>query len=56
MPKDDVTKKNCIKCSIENCKVCYGTKLSNICTICHENSKAFYEYKKIISCEIPGQV
>ena len=54
LPEDDENKKVCQKCSIENCKECYGTKNSNLCTLCYENYVSIYSNNNIInSCELP---
>ena len=50
LPEDDKTK--CIKCSIENCNECIGTKLNNICNKCKPGLNPAYEDNKIISCSI----
>ena len=50
LPEDDKTK--CIKCSIENCNECFGTKLNNICTKCNPDLNPIYEDNKIILCSI----
>ena len=50
LPEDDKTK--CIKCSIENCNECIGTKLNNICNKCKPGLNPVYENNKIISCSI----
>ena len=50
LPEDDKTK--CIKCSIENCNECIGTKLNNICNKCNSGFNPIYEDNKIISCSI----
>jgi len=50
LPEDDKTK--CIKCSIENCNECTGTKLNNICNKCNPSFYPIYEDNKIVSCSI----
>jgi len=50
LPEDDKTK--CIKCSMENCNLCFGTKLNNICNKCNPNANPIYEDNKIILCSI----
>ena len=50
IPEDD-NKKECQKCSIENCEKCYGTKLSNICSSCINSYEAIYENSIIKSCD-----
>jgi len=50
LPEDDKAK--CIKCSIENCNECIGTKLNNICNKCKPGLNPAYEDNKIISCSI----
>ena len=42
----------CQKCKIENCKDCYGTKLSNSCTSCFKDYEPIFKNNSIISCEI----
>ena len=49
-PEDD--KKKCIKCSIENCNECNGTKLNNTCNKCKPGLYPIYEDTKIILCSI----
>ena len=48
LPEDDQTK--CIKCSIENCSECIGTKLKNSCNKCNHSLFPNYEDNKIVSC------
>jgi len=48
LPEDDKTK--CIKCSIENCNECIGSKINNICNKCNPGLYSIYENNKIISC------
>ena len=48
--EDDKTK--CIKCSIENCNDCIGTKLNNTCNKCKPGFNPIYEDNKIILCSI----
>ena len=50
LPEDDKTK--CIKCSIENCSNCIGTKLNNTCNKCKPDLNPIYEDNKIILCSI----
>ena len=50
IPEDDQTK--CIKCSIENCSKCTGSKLDNNCIKCNPGLNPIYENNKIISCSI----
>ena len=50
LPEDDKTK--CIKCSIENCNECTGSKMNNICNKCNLSFYPIYEDNKIISCSI----
>ena len=50
LPEDDKTK--CIKCSIENCNECIGTKLNNICIKCKSGLNPIYEDNNIILCSI----
>ena len=42
IPTDDEIKKNCKKCSINNCKECYGDSISNTCHICEDPFKLIY--------------
>lgn len=37
LPEDDEEKKQCKKCSDENCAKCVGTKNNNICISCKSN-------------------
>ena len=48
LPEDD--QKKCIKCSIENCFECIGSKLNNICIKCYPGFYPDYKDNKIISC------
>ena len=32
-PDDDLTRKNCIKCSNSNCEICKGNTSNNICIL-----------------------
>ena len=50
LPEDDKAK--CIKCSIENCNECIGTKLNNNCNKCNPGLNPIIEDNKIISCSI----
>ena len=50
MPDDEITGTKCQKCSIKNCKICSGNKLSDICTLCNDFSKPIYENGKIQNC------
>ena len=50
LPEDYNTK--CLKCSIENCNECIGTKLNNICNKCNPGLNPIYEDNKIILCSI----
>jgi hypothetical protein len=49
--EDNENKKECQKCSIENCEKCYGTILSNICSSCINSYEAIYENNIIKSCK-----
>jgi hypothetical protein len=49
MPYDDLTSKDCKKCSIEGCKKCKGTLFSEECTDCG-NLINVYQGAKIIKC------
>ena len=49
LPNDD-SKKNCEKCSLDNCKKCSGSIESNICIDCQQNFFPFIENKKIKAC------
>ena len=48
LPEDNKTK--CIKCSMENCNECIGTKLNNTCNKCNPGLNPIFEDNKIISC------
>ena len=37
MPDDDLTRKNCVKCSVSNCEICKGNINNNICVLCEQN-------------------
>ena len=50
LPEDDKT--NCIKCSIENCTKCFGSKLNHFCHKCEPDLISIYEDHKIILCSI----
>ena len=44
LPEDG---KKCQKCSVENCNICQGTKLSDICLSCNSYLTPIYEEDKI---------
>ena len=53
IPKDRLLNPYYIKCSIENCKKCYGTTYNNTCISCLNSYKPILdENNKIISCEL----
>ena len=47
IPDDDLTSKDCIKCSLEECSKCQGSYLNNKCTDCG-NLYKIYQGTKII--------
>ena len=50
LPTDDEIRKECKKCSLDNCEICEGTKSSNICTKCLSDFTPAYESGIIIKC------
>ena len=50
LPEDD--KSNCVKCSIENCIKCFGSKLNHFCNKCEPGFNSIYEDNKIVLCSI----
>ena len=52
LPEDDISRKKCKICSIENCKKCYGNLDSDICESCLSSFFSLYENNKIKKCEI----
>ena len=52
LPEDDISRKKCKICSIENCKKCYGNLDSDICESCLSSFFPLYENNKIKKCEI----
>jgi len=48
LPEDDKTE--CVKCSIENCTKCFGSKLNHYCNKCEPGLIPIYEENKIILC------
>ena len=53
LPEDNQTK--CIKCSLEGCMECIGSKLNNTCNKCNPGLNTFYKDNKIISCSLNGK-
>ena len=51
MPIDETDKSKCSKCSIDNCKICHGTKNNNICDNCEENFETIIENEQIKYCK-----
>jgi len=52
IPKDGILNPTYKKCSVENCKKCYGNSLNDTCISCFDSYKAIRNEKdKIISCE-----
>ena len=49
IPSDNLWNKQCIKCSIEYCKKCYGNSNSNICTSCFSSFILRYDNSHKIS-------
>jgi hypothetical protein len=49
IPSDNLGNKQCIKCSIEHCKKCYGNSNSNICTSCFSSFILKYDNSNKIS-------
>ena len=52
IPSDDEIKLECIKCSLEHCQSCQGTKDSNECDLCEDGYEAEYEKDVIKSCKL----
>ena len=50
IPDDETIRIKCQKCSINNCKICSGNKLSDICTLCEDFTNPIYENGKIQNC------
>ena len=50
LPTDDEIRKECKKCSLDNCEICEGTKSSNICTKCLSDFTPIYESGIVIKC------
>ena len=46
----DDSKSKCMKCTIQNCDKCFGTKESNTCSSCILNYFPFYENNILKSC------
>ena len=42
--------KSCKKCTIDNCKKCYGINDYDVCTSCFSDYTPIYENNKIVSC------
>ena len=55
LPKDDKSKLNCRKCTVNNCGKCYGTISENICESCDFNLIPFYKDGIIQKCEYDCQ-
>lgn len=51
LPNDDTQKRNCLKCSVDNCDKCSGSKTNNICTQCISCLTPIYQNNEIISCK-----
>ena len=50
LPDEDTTKQKCEKCDIQNCKICKGTKKSNLCLSCINSFVPNYKGKEIQKC------
>ena len=51
LPKDNLTNSVFIKCSVDNCKKCYGNSYNNTCISCFDSySPIRNENNEIISC------
>ena len=48
IPEDDQS--SCLKCSVDNCDECSGTKESNICSSCKSKFFPNYENNILKSC------
>jgi len=48
---EDKIKYECQKCSVENCNICKGTKLSNTCHSCKYYLEPLIKNDKITSCD-----
>ena len=47
----------CLKCSVENCRICYGNLNSNKCISCLSSLIPKYDnYNNISSCEFPNEI
>ena len=46
-PTDDSTGEICQNCSVENCQICSGNKLNNICEMCNNTFFPVYENDNI---------
>ena len=42
LPEEDTIKQKCEKCDIQNCKICKGTKKSNLCLSCMKPFEPIY--------------
>ena len=57
IPKDNTINPTYKKCSVENCKRCYGNSIMNICTSCLNSYEPIYdENDKIISCNFTEKI
>ena len=51
-PEDDTSKAQCKPCSVNNCKICYGSSEFETCESCLSSYFPIYENYKIKKCEI----
>ena len=57
LPEDDLNKKVCEKCTVENCTKCDGNLISNNCTICKSPLIPIYNNEHIsILCDTPCEI
>ena len=56
IPNDANDKSKCMKCSVENCEVCSGEILSNICTSCKQYLTPIFENEKIKYCKYTCEI
>ena len=52
LPSDDDIKLECKSCSLSHCKICHGTKTSNICDQCDENYDPVLDDSTIKECKL----
>ena len=52
LPSDDDIKLECKSCSLSHCKICHGTKISNICDQCDENYDPVLDDSTIKECKL----